>query len=164
MLLRSLISPSSRYALSRFDDPFLSIQRALSTLDDSWSGPAASFTEAASMSVRLDVKEDDKAYTVTADLPGLSEKEVEATFEDGVLTIRGEKKIVREETDEKGGKKATWHLVERSTGSFARQLSLPANIDADKVEAKFEKGVLTVTLPKETEAQKATRKIAIKSA
>jgi HSP20 family protein len=158
MVLRSLMTPS-RYGISRFsDDPFLAIQRALQrTFDDALSGAPANFTEAASMSIRLDVKEDEKTYTVTADLPGLAENEVDVTFEDGVLTIRGEKKIARDD------KKGTWHLVERSYGSFARQLSLPVGVKADAIEAKFDKGVLTITLPKETEPQKSAKKIQIKN-
>ena len=79
------------------------------------------------------------------------------TFEDGTLTIRGERKVARDE------KSDTWHVTERSTGSFQRTLSLSKEVTADKIEAKFDKGVLTVTLPKEAEPQKAARKIAIKS-
>lgn len=113
--------------------------------------------EAAALPVALDVKEDEKTFRVTADLPGLTEKEVEVSFDDGLLTIRGEKKIERDE------KKDTWHIVERSAGSFARKLSLSAPIEADKIEAKFEKGVLTVTLPKQAQAQTSARKIEIKT-
>lgn len=109
------------------------------------------------MSLRLDVKEDDKSYHVTADLPGLSEKDIDVSFQDGVLTIRGEKKVERDE------KKDTWHIVERSTGSFARQLSLPVNINEEAISAKFDKGVLTVMLPKQPEAQTKTKKIEIKA-
>jgi len=155
MVLRSLTTPS-RYSLAHFaDDPFLAMRALQRTFDDVWNGTG--HAEAASMSVRLDVKEDEKSYTVTADLPGLAENEVDVTFDEGILTIRGEKKVERDE------KKGTWHLVERSYGSFARQLALPANVKADKIEAKFDKGVLTVILPKETEPQKSAKKIAIKT-
>lgn len=159
MVLRSFLSPS-RYALARFsDDPFASLQRTLQrTVEDAFSGmPVASPTQAAAMSVRLDVKEDDKAFNITADLPGLGENEVEVTFDEGLLTIRGEKKIERDE------KKDTWHVIERSYGSFARQLSLPANINADKIEAKFDRGVLHITLPKTAPEQTAAKKINIKA-
>jgi HSP20 family protein len=108
--------------------------------------------------VRLDVKEDDKAFHVTADLPGLTEKEVNVSFDEGVLTIRGEKKLSRDE------KSDTWHIVERSSGSFARQLSVSAGVDIEKIEAKFDKGVLSVTLPKVAEEQSRARKIDIKTA
>jgi HSP20 family protein len=133
------------------------MQRALQrTLDDVWHN--ASTTEAAALPVRLDVREDEKAFHVMADLPGLNESEVEVTFDDGLLTIRGDKKIERDE------KKDTWHVIERSRGSFARRLTLSANIDADKIDAKFEKGVLNITLPKVPAEQTAAKKITIKAA
>lgn len=157
MILRSYVAPS-RYSLGRFtSDPLTTMQRALQrTLDDVWQNlPAA--TEAAALPIKLDVKEDENAFHVTADLPGLNESEVEVTFDDGLLTIRGEKKIERDE------KKDTWHVIERSHGSFARQLTLPANIASDKIEARFEKGVLNVVLPKVPVEQTAAKKINIKA-
>jgi len=156
MSLRTFITP--RYHdLSA--DPFLSIGRALQrTLDEAWPNGAPTFaTEAASMPVALDVKEDEKSFHVTADLPGLTEKDVDVSFDDGLLTIRGEKKIEREEKND------TWHLIERSSGSFARRLSLSAAVDTDKIEAKFEKGVLSVMLPKLAEEKTKARKIDIKT-
>ncbi|MFY9288945.1 MAG: Hsp20/alpha crystallin family protein [Alphaproteobacteria bacterium] len=155
MVLRSLVTPA-RYGFTRFGDyPFTSVQRALqSTLDEALGGLT---TEAAAMSVRLDVKEDEKAFHVTAELPGLSDKEVEVTFDDGLLTIRGEKKIERSE------EKDTWHITERRHGSFARQITLPTNVDANAIDAKFEKGVLNVTLPKLAPEQTAAKKINIKN-
>ncbi len=158
MMLRSLMS-NSRPQMARYEDPFALMQKVLRGIDDVWPVAASSsgVPEAAAMSMRLDVKEDEKAFHVTADLPGISEKDVEVTFDDGLLTIRGERKIERDE------KKDTWHLVERSFGSFARQLSLPANIDAGKIEAKFDHGVLTVSLPKMPASETSARKIAVKA-
>jgi len=163
MLLTSYRSPL-RYANAFQDYPLASVHRALQrTLDDVWSGLANnSTTQAAALSVNLDVKETETAYHVSADLPGLSEKDIEITFDDGLLTIRGEKKAERDEKKD-NGKKETWHVVERSYGSFARQLTLPVNIDADKIEAKFEKGVLQLLLPKLPVEQTAARKIQIKA-
>jgi HSP20 family protein len=137
----------------------MSLQRALQeSIEDAWRGlPAGHLMEAAALPVAIDVKEDDGAFRITADLPGLTEKEVEVSFDDGLLTIRGEKKIERDE------KKDTWHIIERSSGSFARKVSLSAPIDDEKIEAKFEKGVLTVTLPKQPPAQASARKIEIKT-
>lgn len=161
MLLRSLIPTGSRNPLTRgSEDPLIQFQRAmLRGFEDGWpfSAPPALSGEASMMAVKLDVKEDDKAYRVTADLPGLTEKDVDVTYDDGVLTIRGEKKAERDE------KKETWHIVERSYGSFARQIALPPGVDEDKIEAKFEKGVLTITLPKMPEDQNPARKIAVKA-
>jgi HSP20 family protein len=105
----------------------------------------------------VDVAETEKAYEITAELPGLDEKNIEVKFADGVLTIKGEKQQEKEE------KKKDYYLNERSFGSFQRALQVPAGIDADKIEANFKKGVLTVMLPKTAEAQKAEKKITIKA-
>jgi HSP20 family protein len=91
-------------------------------------------------------------------LPGLDEKNIEVKFADGVLTIKGEKQEEKEE------KKKDYYLHERSFGSFHRALQVPAEVDTDKIEATFKKGVLTVTLPKPAEAQKAEKKITVRAA
>jgi HSP20 family protein len=104
----------------------------------------------------LDVRENANAITVEADLPGVEEKDVTVTLRDGVLTIKGEKKQEKEEKSE------SYHLTERSFGSFQRSLRLPDTIDEGKVEAHFDKGVLKVTAAKKPEAVKAERTIAIK--
>lgn len=141
------------------EDPISSLHREINRAFSGLWGPDDGLmaTAAASMPLRVDVKEDEKAFHITADLPGMNEKEVDVTFKEGILTIRGEKKVER---DEKGD---TWHVVERSSGSFARQLMLSANVDEGKIEAKFEKGVLTVTLPKQPIEQAKTKKIEIKT-
>ena len=105
-----------------------------------------------------DVSETDNAYEITAELPGMDEKNVEVKVANGVLTIRGEKQ------DEKEEKKKGYHMRERSYGSFERSFQVPDGVDADKIEANFKKGVLTVILPKSAEAQKAEKKITVKSA
>ena len=105
----------------------------------------------------IDVREDAKSITIEADLPGVDEKDVSVTLANGVLTIKGEKKHEREE-------KENYYLAERSFGSFEQSLSLPDTIDDNKVEARFDKGVLTVTAAKKPEAVKAERKIEIKKA
>ncbi len=152
MTIRSLLT-------SRYDDPFPSISRALQrSLEEAWRGVPGGFaTEAAALPVAIDVKENEKAFVVTAELPGLTEKDIDVSFDDGLLTVRGEKKVEREE------KKDTWHIVERSTGSFARRLGISAAVDANKIEAKFEKGVLTVMLPKLPEEKTSAKKIEIKT-
>jgi len=106
----------------------------------------------------VDLAETEKGYEVTAELPGMDEKNIEVKFADGVLTIKGEKQEEKEE------KKKGYYLHERSFGSFHRALQVPAGVDSDKIEASFSKGVLTVILPKTAEAQKAEKKIAIKAA
>jgi len=105
----------------------------------------------------VDIVEKDNAYEVAAELPGLDEKGIEVKFANDVLTIKGEK---REEKEEKG---KDYYLHERSFGSFERCFAVPEGVDADKIEASFKKGVLTVTLPKTPEAQKPEKKIAVKA-
>ncbi|MGA8820968.1 MAG: Hsp20/alpha crystallin family protein [Xanthobacteraceae bacterium] len=106
----------------------------------------------------VDVSETDKAYEITAELPGMDEKNVEVKVANGVLTIKGEKQ------DEKEEKKKDYYMRERSFGSFERTFALPDGVDSDKIEANFKKGILSVTLPKNAEAQKAEKKIAVKAA
>jgi HSP20 family protein len=103
----------------------------------------------------LDVHENTNSVTIEAELPGVEQKDVSVTLNNGVLTIKGEKKQSKEEKTE------NYYLAERSYGSFERCLQMPESIDEAKVEAKFDKGVLKITAPKRPEAVKAQRKIEI---
>lgn len=105
----------------------------------------------------IDVVEKDSEYVISAELPGLDEKDVDVSVSDDMLTIKGEKKEEKEE------KAKNYYLSERRYGSFQRSFQLPSGVDADKIDASFQKGVLTVTLPKTPEAQKKEKKIAIKA-
>lgn len=105
----------------------------------------------------VDVVEKDNAYELTAELPGLDEKNIEVKLSNGDLMIRGEKQ------EEKTEEKQDYRLHERRFGSFERAFSLPEGVDADKIEASFKNGLLKLTLPKKPEAQKPDKKIDIKS-
>ncbi len=105
---------------------------------------------------RIDVHENDKAYTVTAELPGMAEDDVELTVRNGVLTLKGEKRYEKKE----GGKDEA-RVIERRYGSFQRSFSLPDTVDEEKADAKFDKGVLTITLPKKPGAKADERRIRI---
>lgn len=105
----------------------------------------------------IDVKETETGLTVTAELPGMSEQDVELTVDNDVLTIKGEKKS-ESSRDEKG-----WHVQERTFGAFVRTLQLPFAPKPDEVTASFSKGVLTITLPKPPETAKTTSRIPIKT-
>ncbi len=105
----------------------------------------------------IDVAENGKAYTITAELPGMEAKNVDVSVSGDVLTIKGEKR------EEKEQKEEDYYLSERSFGSFQRSFSLPAGIDRDKISSELKKGVLTITLPKTAEAQKQV-KIEVKTA
>jgi len=106
----------------------------------------------------VDVAETEKAYEITAELPGMDEKNIEVNVANGGITIKGEK---REETEEK---KKDYYVSERRYGSFERYFTLPEGVDADKIAASFKNGVLKVTLPKTAEAQKPAKKIEVKAA
>ena len=118
----------------------------------------AGFGGDGAMMPKIDVSEGKDAIEVMAELPGCSEKDIDITLSEGVLTIRGEKKTERDETD----KEKNWHVVERSYGSFSRSIPLPFTPDSAKVEAKFDKGVLRVKLPKPAEIAKKEKKIEIR--
>jgi HSP20 family protein len=104
----------------------------------------------------VEVKENGKAYTVTAELPGLDEKDVKVTIEDDLLSISGEKKV--EQTDEKT------HFSERSYGSFTRSFTLPADADRNAITARFAKGVLTLEIAKTAAAPATGKQIEVKAA
>ncbi len=106
----------------------------------------------------VDVVEKDKEYEITAELPGLDEKNIEVKVSNGMLTIKGEKKEEKEEREK------DYYLCERRYGSFVRSFQVPAGVDASKIEANFLKGVLTVKLPKTAEAMKGEKTIDVKAA
>jgi HSP20 family protein len=136
-------------------DPFAVFRREMNALfDDFFSEAGEPALEA--FVPRVDVKENDKEIRVTAEIPGIDEKDVEISLSGDTLTIKGEK---RAETEEKGEER--YHL-ERSYGTFRRSLSLPCEVDTDRTTATFQKGVLTITLPKTAVAAKS-KKIAVKT-
>jgi HSP20 family protein len=102
------------------------------------------------------VRETDDQFDVSVDLPGLEPDDVSVTFEDGVLTVSGKREVSSERSDE------TYHRIERSYGSFARSLRLPRTADGEKIEAAFDKGVLTVTVPKAAIAKPRTIEVTAK--
>ena len=106
----------------------------------------------------IDMSEDDKAYKISAELPGLDAKDVDVSVSGNMLVLKGEKRQEKEEKDK------NYYFSERSYGSFQRAFELPASVDRDKVSADVSKGVLTITLPKTPDAQKQQKKIEVKSA
>jgi len=106
----------------------------------------------------VDVTEEDKAYKITAELPGLDEKNVEVSVSGDSLVIKGEK---RQEKEEKGKNN---YLSERAYGMFQRSFLLPEGVDRDKIAATCVKGVLTISLPKTADAQNQQKKIEVKAA
>ena len=95
----------------------------------------------------VDIYEDEQGITVKAELPGLDPKDVDVRVENNTLTIRGERKFEKEEKEE------NYRRVERQYGSFTRTFTLPTTVDAEKVSADYDKGVLKIALPKKAEAK-----------
>lgn len=120
---------------------------ALWRLGPAWPGAPAT-----------DITNTDKAYEITAELPGMDEKDIEVKVASGVMSIKGQKKEATEE------KNKDYYLQERRFGSFERSFRLPEGVDSDKIVASSKKGVLTVTLPKTPEAQKAEKRIEVRAA
>lgn len=105
----------------------------------------------------VDVSEDEKAYKITAELPGMTEKDIDVSVTGDILVLKGEKRQEREE------KEKNRYLSERSYGAFQRSFSIPDGVDRDKINAEFAKGVLTLTLPKTSDAQKRQKTIEVKA-
>lgn len=103
----------------------------------------------------IDIVEKDKAFEVTAELPGLDAKNIELQLSDDLLTIKGEKQEEKEESTKDR------YVSERRYGSFRRSLQLPGSVDAGKIEASFKNGILTVTLPKSPEAENKPKTIPV---
>lgn len=110
------------------------------------------------VSPRIDIAESEDAIELTAELPGIEEKDIELTLNEGVLRLRGEKKLERESREK------DWHLTERATGSFARAFPLGFTPAADGVEATFERGVLKVRIAKPKNGDRGPGRIEIKPA
>ena len=110
---------------------------------------------AADWSPAVDIHEEDDRYLLHADLPGVDPNDIEITFNDGMLTVRGERRKTEEK--ESGGRK----VIERSYGSFERSFRLPDMVDADQIEAKTDQGVLNISIPKKEKVQ--AKKIAVQS-
>jgi HSP20 family protein len=120
-------------------------------IEPMWSGPISSF------SPNVDITESDKEIKVTAELPGIDEKDIDLTLNKDSLTIKGEKK------EEKENKDGDFYHMERSYGSFSRTIPLPVEVETAKVSATYKKGILKIKLPKNAKAIEGKKKITIKA-
>jgi len=140
-------------------DPFTSLQREVNEIFDNFLSGAGLPPNAAGgtafLAPDIDVTEDDKEIKVSADMPGIEDKDIDVSLENGVLTIRGEKRTEKEEKEKR------YHMMERSYGSFQRSIPVGADVDEDKVTAEFKNGVLSITLPKSEKAKEKSRRIPI---
>ncbi len=137
--------------------PFREVSRLRREMDRLWEDYFGAGRRAlqpqAEWAPAVDVSETGDRIVIKAEVPGIEVKDIDISLSGDVLTIKGEKKSEREETKE------DYHLVERSSGSFFRSLKLPAAVEVDKIEARYEKGVLTVTCPKKEEVKPKTIEI-----
>jgi HSP20 family protein len=141
--------------------PFREVSRLRREMDRLWDeffGPGRRLLRPVEMEwvPAVDVAEDADKVTIKAEVPGLEAKDIDISLTGDILTLKGEKKSEREE------KKENYHLVERSYGSFSRSLKLPAAVDADKIEASYKQGVLTITCPKKEKVKPKTIEIKAK--
>ena len=158
-MTRSSLAPAhSTGRLERdFGHPFLSLRREVNRLfDNVFHGRLGKpmrdgLQHHGPIMPSIDVSETDTEMRISADLPGVSASDIDVSLVDDILTIRAEKKL--EQKDEKADR----HLVERSYGNFLRALQLPYSVDLEQVRAEFDKGVLTVTVPKCREKEHSRR-------
>ena len=134
--------------------PILSLRREMDRLfDDLFRGTLPSIGSGLGRGLsawpNVELSETDREIRVTAEVPGMNEKDVELLLEDGVLTLRGEKKSETEDKDR--------GYSERYYGRFERRIALPSNVDEQGAKAEFKDGVLNVTLPKSPEAERGRR-------
>lgn len=141
--------------------PFRALQRDFDRLMDDFTrafrGGELEPTWGAEFFPSVNVAEKDKEIIVTAEIPGLDEKEIDVSLSGHTLYIRGEKK---EEKEEKGEQ---FYRTERHFGSFQRAIPLPSEVQEDKITASYKKGVLKIALPKSEQSQKTRKKIDIQS-
>lgn len=144
-------------------DPFVAFRREMDRMfDDFFSGfgtrsLAPHFGGWSGVTPTIDVTENDKEVVVTAELPGVSDKDFEVTVSGDLLTLRGEK---RSEHEERNGNA---HYVERRFGSFSRSVRLPFEVRDESVDAKYDKGILTIRVPKPAELQRPARRIDVRT-
>lgn len=139
------------------DAMFEHFARPWPSADHPWFGRQSDDSTWSDAFPSVDVMEKKKELVIKAELPGLKEEDVNVEVADNLITLRGEKTAERTEEDD------AFYLSERRYGSFRRSFMLPDNIKTDKISAKFRNGVLTVRLPKNTQAQQRNRRIEIKS-
>jgi HSP20 family protein len=128
---------------TRYADPFDRL------VDSVFGGRAANGNGNLMRAPETDVVETEREIRVVTEMPGLKRENIEIDVENNVLTIRGEKRAERTE-----GEQGKWHLAERRWGTFARSFVLPRDVDAENIQASFDDGVLTVTVPKSEKARR----------
>jgi len=147
-----------------YHDPFLSFRREVDRMfDDFFSGfgrraVGPSFGSWGTPTPSMDLTENDNEIIVTAEMPGLDNKDFEVTVSGDLLTLKGEKKAEHEHRN------GDAYYMERRFGSFSRSVRLPFEVKDEQVDARYEKGVLTIRMPKPAEMQQQARRIEVRTA
>ena len=144
--------------------PFAEFQKEVNRLFDNFSENMFSLSpmrrnlqDVSAVYPKMDVSETDEEFKISAELPGMDEKDIDVSVSRDVLTIKGEKKAEKEE------KKPSYYRMERTYGTFQRSIPLPEGVEKDQVKATFKKGVLNVVIPKSEKTVKESKKVEIKT-
>ncbi|HPD56760.1 MAG TPA: Hsp20/alpha crystallin family protein [Smithellaceae bacterium] len=163
MKIRNLLPAVRAGRDQEVDHPFYSLQREMNRMFDNFfrgfdAAPLAPYESAwGGFNPSVDVRENDKEFTIKAELPGVDEKDVEVTVTNDSVTIRGEKKEEKEDKDK------NYYYLERTYGSFHRVIPLAAEVESSKAEARFKNGVMEIKIPKNQTSQTKGVKIPIKT-
>ncbi len=147
-------------------DPFTLMQREMENLLENFTRaltPAAAegAAETGFFTPVVEAREDEKGLYIEVDLPGVNPDDVSVELDEGILTIKAERKMEKD-IEEAGKEGVKYHIMERAYGTFMRRFTLPFEADEDKIEANFENGVLKIFIPRKEE-EKKTKKIAVKA-
>jgi HSP20 family protein len=153
----SLIRWNPTRDLATFPSDIFTMQREMNKMFDSFfrGGDEPGLLNGNWMPA-VDVAEEDNEYVVKIELPGVNKDDVKITLESNILTIRGEKKAEKESKDK------NYHRMERSYGSFQRSFTLPTSVKNDKIDAEYNNGILSITLPKAEEAKPKQIEVKVK--
>ncbi len=147
---------TSWHPVTNLASDFTNMQREIDRMFDRFRGGTVDDNGTSTWLPSVDIIETPNDYVVKAELPGVDKKDVKLTIQNDTLTIRGEKK---QESDRKG---ENYHRVERSYGVFQRSFALPSSVKSDKIEASYDNGILTITLPKVEEAKPKAIEVKVK--
>ena len=161
MSMKSL-KPLRSMTSSAIADPFTAWQQHLDRFFDDWprTWPAPTGKEGDFVAPRVDIAETEAGLEMTADLPGVAQEDISLDLADNVMTLKAEHSS-KTESDEDD---KSYHLIERTKGTYLRRIALPFEVERDKVEAVFDKGVLKVKMPRAEPQAASERRISIKSA
>lgn len=152
----ALVRP--RFGANQFSDLHRQMNELFENFYEDSMMPSLGILEKGNMlTPKFEVVETDDSFHVTAELPGIEQKDIEVNLDNNILTVKGEKKEEHEE------KKKPYHLSERSYGHFQRSISVPDGIDREKIKAEFKKGILKINLPKTEQAKTKSKKIQVRS-